>query len=165
MKKWILIAILVIFLAIGWTGGHLYQSTLQSQKDFENQGLNIVKEKEIFSTIDNVDTYYGTNAYRIITGKNSKGEELIAWVPEEGEVITRKKSEGVSKEKALEGLYSTLKNLYDDKNRDPKEIHSIKLGMEDNTPIWEIIYIDNRSRLTYYRGLFETGQYWKFIRP
>jgi uncharacterized protein YpmB len=165
MKKWILLVIMAVLLVVSWRAVALYKTTLEPKTSTEDKAINTALEDELFETVDQVDTYYGTHEYQVITGKDLKGESIIAWIPAKGEPIIKKKSDGVTEKEAISGLYTTLENLYDTDVRDPQEIRSIKLGIEDDIPIWEIIYVDKRDRLTYYRSYFETGQYWKFIKP
>lgn len=73
-----------------------------------------------------------------------------------GEIVTRFKRDGITESEALTILKS---------ERDPQEIRSVKLGLEDNIPIWEIIYIDSDNRLTYHKLYFENGKYRNSIKP
>jgi uncharacterized protein YpmB len=166
MKKWILVIFVILLLLISWRAISLYQSTMNSKLDEQEKAVSKVKQEELLQTVEEVTTYYGTTAYHVITGIDSTGEKTIVWVPEDSNksIITRHQDDGVTKEEALS-------KLYNNPEMDPKEIRSIRLGAEwdsntnNDRPIWEIIYIDQNDRITYYRSFFSTGDYWKIIKP
>ncbi|MCH1624713.1 DUF5590 domain-containing protein [Ferdinandcohnia quinoae] len=156
MKKWIFIIIIILILVV-WRAISIYQSAFEPVKQAEEKATQIALENTDLQSIENTYSYYGTNAYQVILGKNQDDEEIIVWVPEnKGDVVLRKVSEGITEEEALHIL---------SKERNPKEIRSIKLGIEDHLPIWEIIYIGEDNRLTYYKLYFETGKYRNSIKP
>ncbi|MFC4322687.1 cell wall elongation regulator TseB-like domain-containing protein [Litchfieldia salsa] len=166
MKKWILVTFIVVVILLSWRITSLYQSTMNYKLDEQEKALLKVKEEELLKTVNEVSTYYGTAAYHVVIGDTHSGEKKIIWVPEDAkkDTIIRKQDEGVTKEKALS-------KLYNNPDLDPKEIRSIKLGVEwdsktsKDRPIWEIIYLDQNDRITYYRSFFSTGDYWKIIKP
>ena len=41
----------------------------------------------------------------------------------------------------------------------PKQIVKVKLGAENDIPLWEITYIDQEDRYTYYYLEFQNGEY------
>lgn len=60
------------------------------------------------------------------------------------------KSEGISEKKAIQIVAS---------ERKPKEFVKVKLGAENDVPLWEITYIDQEGRYTYYYLEFQDGKY------
>ena len=40
-----------------------------------------------------------------------------------------------------------------------KEILKVKLGVENNIPLWEVTYIDDDNRYSYYNLAFQDGQF------
>ncbi|WP_078546132.1 cell wall elongation regulator TseB-like domain-containing protein [Litchfieldia alkalitelluris] len=166
MKKWIIFVSIFIFLLVGWGFISIYQATVNVKFSEQEKAILKVQEDGILESIVEATTYYGTEEYQIVTGIDSNGDEVIVWVPtnEKKDMIKRNASEGVTKEEALDILLSNPE-LH------PKEVWSIKLGMEwdaktsKDRPIWEIIYLDENDRITYYRSFFSTGDYWKIIKP
>ncbi|WP_010284128.1 cell wall elongation regulator TseB-like domain-containing protein [Bacillus timonensis] len=158
MKKWI-IGILVLFLVfVIWRGISIYHSALEPLNTAEAKGNEIALEKTPIVTIDESYTYFGTKTYQVVIGKNDEDDKMIAWIPEKkgGKIITRFERDGITKNEAITILKS---------ERNPQEIRSVKLGIEDNIPIWEIIYIGSDNRLTYHKMYFETGKYRNSIKP
>ncbi len=165
MKKWFFIIFVLLLIVVSWRSIALYQSTMKVKLDEQQIAHAKVVNENMLQNIDDVTTYYGTKTYHIFTGDDLNGEKVIVFLPEDIEenTVTRKPSTGVSKEEALQILLSNP-------SLNPKEIRSIKLGIEKDsngkdTPIWEIIYLDQNNRLTYYRAYFETGQFWILIKP
>ncbi|THE15118.1 peptidase M4 [Bacillus timonensis] len=157
MKKWIIGILVVLLVLIIWKGVTIYQKALEPLNNAEAKGNKIALEKTQMETIEDSYTYLGTKAYQVVIGKNAKDEAMIAWIPlDKGEIVTRYKREGISENEALTILKS---------ERDPQEIRSVKLGIEDNNPIWEIIYIGSDNRLTYHKLYFENGKYRNSIKP
>jgi len=93
----------------------------------------------------------GKSSYAVVQGVDEKGEQIIVWVPEKkGNVLVRKKNEGISEKKALQIVAG---------ERKPKELVKAKLGAENDVPLWEITYIDQEGRYTYYYLEFQDGKY------
>lgn len=156
MKKWIIL-ILIILIVIGWRGFSVYKSALEPVETAQKKANAIALEKTELETVKESYTYYGTSAYQVVIGSNKDDQEMIVWIPEkDGEIITRLFNEGISEKEAVKIVNS---------ERNPKEIRSVKLGIEDNIPIWEIVYIASDNRLTYHKLYFETGKYRNSIKP
>jgi uncharacterized protein YpmB len=157
MKKWIIGIVIIVLVCVIWIGNSIYQAALEPLQKAEEKANETALEETAIKTIDESYTYFGTNTYQVVLGKTDKDKKMIAWVPEdEGEIITRFQSDGITEKEAV----SIVKE-----ERSPKEIRSIKLGIEDNIPIWEIIYIGSDDRLTYHKLYFETGKYRNSIKP
>ncbi|MCC3358357.1 DUF5590 domain-containing protein [Bacillus sp. REN16] len=157
MKKWIIGILALLLIFIIWRGINIYQSALEPLNNAEAKGNKIALEKTPIETIEDSYTYFGTKAYQVVIGKNNEDEKLIAWIPQKkGEIVTRFESDGITEKEAV----AIIK-----RERDPQEIRSVKLGVEDNIPIWEIIYIGSDNRLTYHKLYFETGKYRNSIKP
>ncbi|SDZ03985.1 DUF5590 domain-containing protein [Bacillus sp. 166amftsu] len=150
MKKWIF-AIIIVIVAVVLYGVHVYNATMEKKIPKESKVVEIAKEKGKLSEVKTVDYYNGKSSYTVVQGLNEKREQTIVWVPEkEGNVLVRKKNEGISEKKALQIVAS---------DRNPKEFVKVKLGAENDVPLWEITYIDQEGRYTYYYLEFQDGKY------
>ncbi|MDQ0244042.1 uncharacterized protein YpmB [Bacillus fengqiuensis] len=154
MKKWgIIISLFLILVGLG--ASNLYFKALQPKRDAEEQAVQKAKEvydlKEIIST----HTYYGSYTYYIVKAKNKKNEKVIVWVPKnekKHDMIVRKESSGISRDKVISIVQ---------KERSPEKIKSIRLAMENELPMWEVTYIDEKNSFTYYYVDFQTGEFLK----
>jgi len=139
---------------------------MSDQKYWQNKAIALAKEyvKDL-RTINDVDYYHGTIAYNIVYGTNEKNEEIIVWVPYDtsnSKFIVKKSNEGWSKEKVKKYVIA---------NENPLKLINIRLGAEvikdhrtnkiETTPLWEVTYIDQENRYTYYFLKFVDGSFVK----
>lgn len=152
MKKWILFLSL-FFIIIFWQSFDIYQKAVAPKKLTEKQAVNIARDQADLQTIQNVTSYYGNKSYSVVKGLNDKDEKMIVWVPQNGEILTiRKASSGISKEEAVNILQ---------KDQQPNKIVKAVLGLEKGIPVWEITYLDEQNRYSFYYIDFQHG---KFIK-
>ncbi|MFD3446078.1 DUF5590 domain-containing protein [Microbacteriaceae bacterium 4G12] len=153
MKKWIF-GILIVIAAFITYGVHVYNTTMNGKLQTESKSVQTAKEKAKLTKITSVDYYHGiTASYEVVQGTDNKGEQWIVWVPDkEGKVLTKKKSEGISEKEAMQIVA---------KNGNPKELVKVKLGAENNVPIWEVTYIDQENHYNYYYMEFANGDFWR----
>lgn len=157
MKKWIWIIVIVILVIIG-IGINIYINALEPLNEAESIASQIAVDETAIETVETFSLYNGSSSYYIVKGKNSEGENLIAWIPEKEKnrkIIVKKEKDGISRDEAIQKLY--------DKNK-PEEIMTVKLGMENNIPLWEIYYRSNEDLINYYYVDFETGEWLKDIK-
>ncbi|MGO4888076.1 DUF5590 domain-containing protein [Anaerobacillus sp. MEB173] len=153
MKKWILIIALFLMTLIIWQFSLFYQSIQETKLVTQDEALAIMNEKLNISEVDDVDFYHGTEAYQIIHAKNDHGEEIIVWVSEDGEQIIKKKVEdGLRIEEVEQFIQDELS---------PQKIISIRLGMENHLPVYEIVYIHEDGRYSFHYVTFEDGSFVK----
>jgi len=164
MKKWLYIIPLLIIIII-WQAAQIYFDSMSYQKREEEKAIPYAKEhvKELLSITD-VEYYHGKMAYTIVYGIADDNKEIIIWVPDskDGRLITKKASEGWSKEKVKKYVIA---------NENPLKLIDIRLGAEvikdnrtnetETTPLWEVTYIDQEKRYTYYFMKFDDGSFVK----
>jgi uncharacterized protein YpmB len=154
VKKIIIISIFIILIALV-SGIFIYQNALKPVKTAEEKAVQMAKEETELTIAEDFYLYNGQETYYVVKGKNEKGTNIYVWIPEkEGRIIVRKQSDGVSEKEAIN-------KLLEEKN--PKEIVSVRLGMEKNRPLWEIYYRSEGDLINYYYVDFETGKWWKKI--
>ncbi|MEN1935373.1 DUF5590 domain-containing protein [Paenibacillus sp. 102] len=152
MKKWIF-AIIIVIVAIGLYGVHIYNATMDKKIPKESKVVEIAKEKAKLTKIKTVEYYNGKSSYAVVQGVDEKGEKIVVWVPEKkGNVLVKKQSEGISEKDALQIVA---------KEQKPKQFLKAKLGVENNVPLWEVTYIDDENRYTYYYLAFQDGEFLK----
>jgi uncharacterized protein YpmB len=157
MKKWIWITVIIIIVLIG-IGINVYMNSLEPLKKAESLAENIALEETDIETIHDFSVYNGSKSYYIVKGADDSGQELIAWIPEEvkdRKIIVRKEKDGISQKEAIEKLYE---------RKNPEEIITVKLGMENNIPLWEIYYRSKKNLINYYYVDFKTGEWLKDIQ-
>lgn len=165
MKKWLYIIPLLLVIII-WQATTLYLESMSYQKNGEKKAIAFaeVHVKDL-SSITDAEYYHGRLAYTVLYGTNEKNEDIIIWVPDskkKGKLIIKKTSEGWSKEKVKKYVIA---------NQNPLKLKDIRLGAEvikdnrtnktETTPLWEITYIDQEKRFTYYFMKFDDGSFVK----
>jgi uncharacterized protein YpmB len=154
MRKIILFIVLFIVISVG-VFIKIYAGAQEPLNTAEEKAVTMAKESGALSELEDFHLYHGTEMVNVIEGKNKKGENIIIWIPEKSkEVIVEKRKDGISKEDAV-------KRLMDEK--DPKKIISVKLGMENDIPLWEIYYRSENNLINYYYVHFNTGEWLKKI--
>ncbi|AIE78858.1 propeptide PepSY amd peptidase M4 [Bacillus cereus] len=157
MKKWIF-TIIIVIVASGIYGAYVYNKAMEKKLPKEAKSVEIAKEKAKLTKVKSVDYYNGNSSYTVVQGIDEKGEQIIVWVPnKKGNVLVKKKSEGISEKEALQKLAEQASGKGDEPKPKPKEITKVKLGAQNDIPLWEITYIDQEDRYTYYYLEFQNG--------
>ncbi|MEK3886056.1 cell wall elongation regulator TseB-like domain-containing protein [Bacillus sp. FSL K6-3431] len=155
MKKWILLisSIVLIMAVVSVIVYSKARAPLTNDRNTAEK--RAIKEADIVS-VDDYYLYNGSNTYHTIIGKNKAGEQLAVWVPEnkKQDIVIKKLSDGISEQDAVKKLFT---------EENPKEILGVRLGMEQDLPIWELAYLDDKSNLNYYYIHFDTGKWWRKI--
>ncbi|NWQ39779.1 DUF5590 domain-containing protein [Bacillus sp. EB106-08-02-XG196] len=154
MKKIILFLVLFIVICVG-VFIKVYATAQEPLNSAEEKAVSLAKEKVELNDVEDFHIYHGTETVNILEGKNKKGENIIVWIPEKSKkVMWDKRKNGISKEDAVQ-------RMLEEKN--PKKIISVKLGMENNIPLWEIYYRSENNLINYYYVHFKTGEWLKNI--
>ncbi len=154
MKKIILFLVLFFVVGVG-VFIKVYVSAQEPLNAAEEKAVSLAKEKVELSEVEDFHLYHGAETVSIIEGKNKKGENIIVWIPKKSKkVMVDKPKNGISKEDAVQRLLA---------EKSPKEIISVKLGMENNIPLWEIHYRSENNLINYYYVHFKTGEWLKKI--
>ncbi|WP_339146473.1 MULTISPECIES: DUF5590 domain-containing protein [unclassified Sutcliffiella] len=155
MKKWIIFSIVMIAIIILWQVISIYLTAMSPVKEEMERATEIAKQEASLNTVEEVTTYNGTHSYIIVQGTNEEKEEMVAWVNEENEIVhLAKAQDGIPHQEVLNYLQT---------DREPKEIISVMLAMEKNTPLWEIKFKDNNDQYNLHYIKYENGEYFQRI--
>ena len=156
MKKWLIIASILVLCFIGFVGG-AYIKALQPKKEAGNVAFEKAKEEGGLETMEEFYLYNGQDSYSVIIGEGEKGTKKIVWLPEDKkkEIVVENYKDGKSKKEILNIVKEKL---------NPQKIISVKLGMEKNVPLWEVTYLDESERFNYDYYDFKTGEWLKYYR-
>ena len=156
MKKYLLIIGIFVLVIFGILI-KVYVTAVDPIKVAEKKTMSLAKEKGHLSEVDDFHVYQGPKkedkTVDVIEGKNKKGEKIIVWMEEKSKKVTvRKAKNGVSKNEAVQVLL---------KDQNPKKIISVRLGIIEKTPVWEIYYRSNGNLINYYYVNYDTGKWYK----
>ena len=153
MKKGLLIFSILLIIIIGIVSVIDFQAE-KPIKTAENKAVNIEEEETSITEIEDFNIYNGEETFYIIQGKDKSGTKLIAWIPEkQGEIVVRKASDGLSQQEVINKVMKEVDS----------KIISVKLGMEEGIPLWEIHSRTSGNLLNYHYIEFETGEWLKKI--
>ncbi|MDP4083850.1 MAG: DUF5590 domain-containing protein [Bacillota bacterium] len=155
MKKWILPFLIFIVLASIGTFIKIYITAMAPIKSAEQNAISFAEKKAYIKKVTNYQLYHGLETVDVVEGTNKRGEKIIVWIPEKSKkVIVKRANSGLSKAEAIQKVVS-LKH--------PEKIVAVRLGMEKNTPLWEIYYLSNHNLINYYYISFESGEWLRNI--
>lgn len=162
MGKKTIIALTVMLLVIItsiWLFASIYNTARSQYNEGHQHSKEIALEKGKLTSIDTIDTYNGNIKYHIISGKNVNKEPVYAWIPlskeqikdnsDLDEVVIKKQSSGITKEEAVQAVKSEY---------NVKQLINVKLGMDEEIPIWEVKYKDQSDRYTFDFVHFSNGE-------
>ena len=184
MRAWLL-AILIIILISGSAMLYmLYANAKNPLHDRQQEVESIALEETDAVEIREVDYYHGTRSFQVMDAVDEEGEEMYVWVEEqeaeedieedldltdeneneeneeenneeenedeERLIMQRYQTDGVTKEDVAGLAQGEL---------DMERLKSVRLGAIEETPIYEINYIDDSGRQSYYYVTFEDASY------
>lgn len=154
MKKWVITIVCVLLLTAIGISIYFYQSMRSPITEQEQLAIARVLGETEVSIIQNVSFYHGTEPYVVIKGQQEEGgENFIVWVGQEDEsVVVKPANAGLSKEQVRQFAINELA---------PKKLLAVRLGLENRLPIYEITYIDENDRYSFYYITFEDGTFVK----
>lgn len=146
--------VIVVSIILGWGLFHLYTNVSKPIKSSAEEALSYLKANATeLADVKQVNFYHGTESYQVYEGTNDAGKEVFIWVAKSlDNHIVKGKDSGLTIEEVF---------LYTEEELRPKEIISIKLGIENSVPLYEIIYIDDQDRYSYFYISFKDGSYLK----
>lgn len=151
MKRGIIFSSFILFLLLLLGSGFFYNIIRTPLLD-QYEKAEIYANK-VLHDIHDVQYYYGTDAFYVVDGIDENNNEVIMWINDTFDShIVRKKEEGIAKDDAL--------SIFEREVGDAT-ITAIRLGVEKNTPIYEITYETAEKNYGYYYITFDEGMFLK----
>ena len=149
MKKIIWSVVIIIVIGTGFLIYSLYAGD-HTKKDAKKNAEEIARDIGKMTEVADFYLYNGNETWSVVTGVTSEGKKIGVWVPENKKQKTQviALSEGISENKAI-SIVKDKKNV--------KNIVYAHLGMENNQPLWEITYKNEKDLYGYYYLDFKTG--------
>ena len=107
-------------------------------------------------SVNSADVFNGTVPTVTVFGVDGDGKEKAVFVDEKSKDGFKevKLTDGISAKKAVANVKKEL---------DVKKILHVKLGLEEEGPVWEVAFKSDNGKLNYVYVFFENGQWWKRI--
>jgi uncharacterized protein YpmB len=114
-----------------------------------------IKSGQIVSA-SSADVFNGTIPSVTVFGVDEDGKEKAVFVDE-------KSQDGFKEVKLTDGITADKAVANVKKELDVKNILHVKLGIEEEGPVWEVAFKSDNGKLNYVYVFFENGQWWKRI--
>lgn len=152
MKKWTWIIVGIVIVTFGFLTAY-YQSIRHDVNSSQEKAIQKAKVEAKMEHIDTVTYYHGKESYQVVQGRTKDKKKVFVFVPEKkGNLIVIDASKGMTKKEAIEQVK---------REQQVVELVDIRLGMEKNTPLWEIVYTDEKGNYNYHYVRFTTGELYK----
>ncbi|ARF15499.1 DUF5590 domain-containing protein [Sporosarcina ureae] len=156
MLNWIKFLFLFL-LALGFTITCIV--FYQAEKPFaasEKVVKKAVLANNVLEKVDKMDHFHGKTSWITVYGTDKNNHEKIIFVEEKTTKILKAVSikDGITKPKATD-IVKKEKNV--------KKVLNASLGMENDTPFWEVSYLDDEDFLNYAYLNFADGKWLKRI--
>ncbi|WP_413380581.1 DUF5590 domain-containing protein [Alkalihalobacillus sp. 1P02AB] len=153
MKKWIISSIFLLFITFLGVAFYMYQLVREPLTEAYEQVLVYVENEQLLNDISDISYYHGTETYYVITGEDEDGDMAYLWLKEDLSFYDLyKQSDGITAEAAMAIV-----------NQDygAEEVVQVRLGYERKMPAYEVMFIDDENRQSYYYVTFEDGAFMK----
>lgn len=155
MKQWIIfIGSFLSFLAIVLTIMILILGN-KPYSDVEKTAEAQVKAENLLTDVERSYVYSSAQKAVTVIGTDSEGKFKAVFVPMSGQEIAETDLEGKITPQEARGI--ALQDM------DVKEILHTKLGMENETAVWEVVFLTKNNKLNYVYISAADGSIWKRI--
>ncbi|KMY50578.1 DUF5590 domain-containing protein [Peribacillus loiseleuriae] len=156
MKKWLIISSVFVLCLIGFVSG-AYIKAMGPRQDASDIAYAKAQQESNIVTFDEFYLYHGLESYSVVVGKTAAGEKLVVWIPENKDldIVTAQYKNGKTKKDITKIAKEQSKS---------QKIISIKLGMENNVPLWEVTSQDATKHYNYEYYDFKTGEMIDYYR-
>ncbi|MBM7542538.1 hypothetical protein [Amphibacillus cookii] len=152
LKVVFLLFILAILIIIGFSV-YLYQSVnTEKTKGFSDTRERVEQQLEIAS-IDDISRYHGSKYFHVVEAKSTSDEHLVIFVDQtdqDAELVTYYKEDWIEIDHVLDEWRN--QTVY-------QEIYHTQIGLRHQTPLLEIVYLDESGRLSYDYYRLDNGEY------
>lgn len=117
----------------------------------KSQAIKLAKQYGGLKSTSGFYIYNRDETYYSVSGKNSKGQNILVIVPQKGGSLRV--------EKMASGLSATAVRQMTQQNKHPKRILKVAPGVFNNRVVWEVTYRNRQGQLCYDLISFKTGKY------
>ncbi len=142
MKKWIWIISAAILLMLGYVIASV-MAGMDHKKAAEEEAVETALNKGGLTSVEEYYLYHGSEVYSVVIGPDKDGEKQVLWIPKDMKKDSIKKvklSLGTTRDEVISKVKA---------EHSPYKILSAKLGMKEDSPIWEITIKDQYDNLQY----------------
>lgn len=131
----------------------------QAEKPFAESSKiaeEAVLKNNVLKEVEKTNHYHGKTSWITVYGTDKDNHKKIVFVEEKTTKILKAVSikDGITEQRATNNVK---------RDEDVKEILNASLGLENDTPFWEVSYLDNKDTLNYAYLNFSDGKRLKQI--
>ncbi|GKV67974.1 hypothetical protein NCCP2716_04720 [Sporosarcina sp. NCCP-2716] len=158
MVNWIKFFIVFLFTLALLLTSFVFYKAYQPAAQWKDQAEKAAVAAGLLKQADRAELYSGTESYTVVYGKDAAGKDKAVFIGR------GKKDRDQMKELTLANGVSAKQALANVKREMPvsKLLH-VKLGMEENEPIWEVAFKNEAGKLNYVYVLVKDGAWQKRI--
>lgn len=123
--------------------------------DVEKEAIAQVESENLLAEINRAYVYSSDQNSVTVIGTDSEGKLKAVFVPMSGQELSETALEGKITAQEARGI--ALKDMQ------VKEVLNTKLGMEDETAVWEVVFLTENDKLNYVYVTAADGSIWKRI--
>lgn len=131
-----------------------YAQLNRGMRPLRNAGSETVELAQRKADLKKADKFYwynGKETYFTVTGKDKNQKNIVVIVKQKGgDVQILNQAETISEKKAIQQTVKEVK---------PKQILNAKIGVVEETPIWEVSFLNKKGQLGYYMMELEDGSW------
>lgn len=152
MKKWAFSGILLLLILVITVVYQIFHSNHVYLAQGNQKAISAAKKYTAIQSVKNVTFYHGTASYHVVNAELKNHKNVYLWVPDNSkkQIIEKTVKSGLSKQQA----YNKIKQL----NYSVQRVTDIKLGIIDQTPVWEVVFVDPSEQYNYVYLDFITGK-------
>ncbi|MBD7906930.1 cell wall elongation regulator TseB-like domain-containing protein [Sporosarcina gallistercoris] len=158
MINWIKFFIIFLFTLTLVLTSFVFYKAYEPASSLKENATSQVLDSGLLAEAERAEVYNGTTSLTVVYGKDDKGVAKAVFVNEKAKsdkdfkVIVLEK--GITAKQALTSVKQEM-NV-------SKLIH-VKLGVEDNAAVWEVVFKNEANKLNYVYVGFSDGQWQKRI--
>ena len=142
LKKWIIGISILLLVFVGYVIASFYIG-MNYKKTEEEKAVAIALNKGGLVSVSDYYLYHGQETYSVVVGKDDEGTEYVIWIPKD------LKKASVKKMKYKDGVSESEIVAIVNEKYNPKQIVSVKIGIKNSSPIWEVTYKDSEDNLVF----------------
>jgi uncharacterized protein YpmB len=156
MLNWIKFIVVFLFVLISFIIVTVLYNADKPFSSAEKTAIeSAIQSKQLIST-SSAAIFNGTVPMVTVFGLDADGNEKAVFVDGKSKAGFKevKLADGITAKKAVANVRKEL---------DVKKVLHVKLGLEEEGPVWEIAFKSENGKLNYVYVFFENGQWWKRI--
>ena len=155
MKKTIISGLTILMAAVIFGSIYLFNTSRQPLKQAEAETIAIAKETAGLTKADKFYWYNNAETYFSVVGTARNKEPVLVIVEQEGgDVVVLKEGDYITEQQAKQIVREAKK---------PAELLEVRIGIEEDVPVWEVAYKQENGRLGYYIITAKDGKWVKDI--